>query len=51
MEYFPPESVENVEKKQKSKLSHNKPTGHVADQFADDKKQQAAEIIYLKRYE
>ncbi len=51
MEYFAPESMENVEKKQKPKFSHKNPTGHVADQLADDKKQQAAEIIYLKRYE
>jgi hypothetical protein len=51
MEYFPPESMENAEKKQKQKFSHKKPTGHMARQFANDKKQQAAEIIYLKRYE
>jgi hypothetical protein len=51
MESFPPESTEHAEKKQKQEYSHKKPAGPAADVLADDKKRQAAEIVYLERYE
>jgi hypothetical protein len=50
MESFPPESTERAEKKL-SEFGHKKPSVPVGDEFADDKKRQAAEIIYLERYE
>jgi hypothetical protein len=51
MESFPPESTEHAEKRQRQEFCHKKPEGQASDEFADDKKRQAAEIIYLERYE
>jgi hypothetical protein len=49
MESFPPESTEHAEKKHREEYSHKK--APVMDDTVDDKKRQAAEIIYLERYE
>jgi hypothetical protein len=51
MESFPPESTEHTEKKQRQDFSLKKSTAPVANEFIDDKKRQAAEIVYLERYE
>jgi hypothetical protein len=50
MESFPPEKTEQAAKKQNEhKFDHK--NAATADNFTDDKKRQAAEIIYLERYE
>jgi hypothetical protein len=49
MESFPPENSEQAAKKREQKTDH-KNAASIND-FTDDKKRQAAEIIYLERYE
>lgn len=49
MESFPPENTEQAAKKKEQKLDHK--SAATVDNFVDDKKRQAAEIIYLERYE
>jgi hypothetical protein len=51
MESFPPESTEQAEKKQRQKFSHKRAAAPTEGEFADDKKRQAAEMVYLERYE
>jgi|GEM_PF-5296382 hypothetical protein len=50
MESFPPESAEHAAKKQKQESSHKR-VAVTVDEFPDDAKRQAAEIVYLERYE
>jgi|AGTN01.3.fsa_nt_gi hypothetical protein len=50
MESFPPESAEHAAKKQRQESSHKRAAATV-DEFPDDAKRQAAEIVYLERYE
>jgi hypothetical protein len=51
MESFPPESTEHADKKHREEYSHKKAAVPAMDESVDDKKRQAAEIIYLERYE
>jgi hypothetical protein len=48
MESFPPENTEQAAKKREQKSDHK--SAATVD-FVDDKKRQAAEIVYLERYE
>jgi hypothetical protein len=49
MESFPPEITEQAAKKQREQKFDHKCAS--VDNSVDDKKRQAAEIIYLERYE
>jgi hypothetical protein len=50
MESFPPENTEQAAKKQREQKFDHK-CAAIVDNSVDDKKRQAAEIIYLERYE